>query len=111
MLTTAPTVTPPVPPTPVTRRSHGRPTDRIAGARRPEARATASPPMPLFARRSAPSTVTKLGQKPFRQEKSLLQVDRLILRLRPKGVSLGSTLRQFDSTEQSPQASHTRSLM
>jgi hypothetical protein len=29
-------------------------------------------------RRLAPSTVTKLGQKPLRQEKSLLQADRLI---------------------------------
>jgi hypothetical protein len=62
-------------------------------------------------RRTAPSTVTKLGQKPFRQVKSLLQVDRLILRFRPKGVSFGSTLRQLDSTEQSPHPSQTSALM
>jgi len=62
-------------------------------------------------RRIPPSIVTKLGQKPLRQEKSLLQVDRLIRRLRPNGVSLGSTLRQFDSIEQSPQPSQTSSLM
>lgn len=31
-----------------------------------------------FVRRVAPSTVTKLGQKPLRQEKSLLQAERLI---------------------------------
>ena len=64
-----------------------------------------------FFRRVAPSTVTKLGQKPLRQEKSLLQVERLIWRLRPNGVSFGSTLRQFDSTEQSPQPSQTSSLI
>ncbi len=44
----------------------------------------------VFVRRVAPSTVTKLGQKPLRQEKSLLQDDRLICRLRPNGVSFGS---------------------
>src|SRR5829696_7468738 len=111
MLMSAPTVTTPVPPTPVTSRSNGRSRVGTAGAARSAARASTSTPDIVFARRLAPSTVTKLGQKPFRQEKSLLQVDRLILRLRPKGVSLGSTLRQLDSTEQSPQASHTRSLM
>ena len=58
-----------------------------------------------------PSTVTKLGQKPFRQEKSLLQVLWLIRRLRPNSVSNGSTLRQLLCTEQSPQPSHTNSLM
>ena len=34
-----------------------------------------------------------------------------IWRLRPNGVSFGTTDRQFDSTEQSPQPSQTRSLM
>ena len=58
-----------------------------------------------------PSTLTKLGQKPFTHEKSLLQVLWLIVRLRPKGVSRGSTLKQFDCTEQSPQPSHTSSLI
>src|SRR5829696_3581421 len=111
MLIRAPTVTTPVPPTPVTRRSNGLSRAGRAGAGSCPARATASTPIPVLARRRAPSTVTKLGQNPLRHEKSLLQVDRLIRRLRPKGVSLGSTLRQFDSTEQSPHASQTRSLM
>ena len=62
-------------------------------------------------RGAAPCTVTKLGQKPFTQEKSLLQFDWSILRLRPNSVSTGVTDMQFDWTEQSPQPSHTRSLM
>jgi hypothetical protein len=55
--------------------------------------------------------VTKLGQKPLRQEKSRLQVFWLILRLRPNSVSAGSTDRQLLCTEQSPQPSQTSSLM
>ena len=55
--------------------------------------------------------VTKLGQKPPMQEKSLLQLFWLIRRLRPNGVSTGSTDRQFEATEQSPQPSQTRELM
>jgi hypothetical protein len=58
-----------------------------------------------------PSTVTKLGQKPLRQDMSLLQVDWLIWRLRPNSVSSGSTLMQLDCTPQSPQPSQTSSLM
>jgi hypothetical protein len=58
-----------------------------------------------------PSTVTKLGQKPFTQLKSLLQVLWLMRRLRPNSVSTGSTLRQLLCTAQSPQPSHTSSLM
>ena len=54
-----------------------------------------------------PSTVTKLGQKPLRQEKSLLHADWSIFRLRPNSVSTGTTERQFDCTEQSPQPSQT----
>ena len=41
----------------------------------------------------------------------MLQVDWLIARLRPKAVSRGSMDRQLDCTEQSPQPSHTASLM
>jgi len=41
----------------------------------------------------------------------LLQVDWLIVRLRPNSVSSGSTEMQFDCTEQSPQPSHTAGLM
>src|ERR1700752_234573 len=58
-----------------------------------------------------PCTVTKLGQKPSTQEKSLLQLDWLMRRLRPHSVSSGCTETQFDACEQSPQPSQTRSLM
>ena len=64
-----------------------------------------------LARILAPCTVTKDGQKPFTQEKSLLQLDWSIWRLRPNSVSTGCTATQFDCTEQSPQPSQTRSLM
>src|SRR3977135_3435734 len=59
----------------------------------------------------APCTVTKLGQKPLRQEKSLLQADWSMARLVPSSVSSGSTATQFDLTPQSPQPSHTAGLM
>ena len=55
--------------------------------------------------------MTKLGQKPLTQEKSLLQVDWSIVRLRPNSVSTGATDTQFDCTPQSPQPSQTSSLM
>jgi hypothetical protein len=55
--------------------------------------------------------VTKLGQKPFTQLKSLLQLLWLMRRLRPNSVSTGSTDRQLLCTLQSPQPSHTSSLM
>ena len=58
-----------------------------------------------------PCTVTKLGQNPLTQEKSLLQLDWSMRRLRPRRVSRGCTETQFDATEQSPQPSHTRWLM
>src|SRR3954463_6015967 len=67
------------------------------------------PPDPF--RRRPPSMVTKLGQKPFTQEKSLLHEDWLMARLRPSSVSSGSTERQFDLALQSPQPSQTRSLI
>src|ERR1700694_3726836 len=59
----------------------------------------------------APSTVTKDGQNPLTQEKSLLQLDWSMVRLRPHSVSSGCTDTQFDCTPQSPQPSHTSSLM
>ena len=65
--------------------------------------------MPFLSR--PPSTVTKLGQKPFTQEKSLLHEDWLMVRFLPSSVSSGSTDRQFDLALQSPQPSQTRSLM
>src|SRR3546814_1688146 len=52
-----------------------------------------------------PSTVTKLGQKPSRHERSLLQVDRSTVRLRPNSVSTGTTDRQLEAREQSPHPS------
>jgi hypothetical protein len=55
----------------------------------------------------APCTVTKDGQKPLTQEKSLLQLDWSIVRLRPNSVSSGCTETQFDLTPQSPQPSQT----
>src|SRR5690606_41759000 len=62
-------------------------------------------------RRPPPSTVTKLGQKPLTQEKSLLQLDWSMTRLRPNSVSSGFTETQLETTPQSPQPSQTRSLM
>src|SRR5262245_8323798 len=59
----------------------------------------------------APCTVTTLGQKPLRQEKSLLQADWSMARLVPSAVSSGTTATQFDFTPQSPQPSHTAGLM
>src|SRR5436190_9683927 len=58
-----------------------------------------------------PLTVTKLGQKPLTQEKSLLQVLWLMLRLRPNSVSCGCTATQLLCSEQSPQPSQTSSLI
>ena len=58
-----------------------------------------------------PLTVTKLGQKPLRQVKSLLQADWSIRRLRPSSVSCGWTATQLLATPQSPQPSQTSSLM
>ena len=62
-------------------------------------------------RRVPPSTVTKLGQKPSVQEKSLLQEDWLILRLRPSSVSSGSIDMQLVTLPQSPHPSQTALLM
>ena len=58
-----------------------------------------------------PATVTKLGQKPFRQDRSTLQLVGLMRRLRPSEVSTGSIAMQLDCAEQSPQFSHTCSLI
>ena len=71
--------------------------------------ALAATPVPRLS--LAPCTVTNDGQKPLRQEKSLLQLDWSISRLRPHSVSSGWIDTQFDCTPQSPQPSHTSSLM
>ena len=65
----------------------------------------------LVLARVAPLTVTKEGQKPSTQEKSLLQDDWLICRLRPSSVSSGSIAMQPETVEQSPQPSQTSGLM
>src|SRR6185503_6660752 len=102
----------PVPPTPVTTMLK---VFSIAGMTGSGSAAKVMPSVLTVAgtalRGVAPCTVTKDGQKPFTQEKSLLQFDWSIWRLRPNSVSTGCTATQFDCTEQSPQASQTRSLM
>ena len=76
----------PVPPTPVMRMPYGPSSagssgsGRIGNGTSPAAEARRSLP---------PFTVTKLGQKPLRQLKSLLQADWSIRRLRPNSVSAG----------------------
>ena len=57
--------------------------------------------------RGGPATVTKLGQKPLRQDRSTLQLVGLMRRLRPSAVSTGSIAMQLDCAEQSPQFSQT----
>src|SRR3546814_1364571 len=59
-------------------------------------------PSPLTAcclRMLPPWTVTKLGQKPFTQEKSLLQDDWSMARLRPNSVSTGTTRSEEHQSE------------
>src|SRR5581483_1770485 len=86
-----------------------RPTSGSAGS----GSVNAASPRPELARllSAPPCTDTKLGQKPSTQEKSLLQDDWLILRFLPNSVSTGSTDTQLEVLEQSPQPSHTSSLM
>mmetsp|Transcript_15310 Transcript_15310/g.36449 ORF Transcript_15310/g.36449 Transcript_15310/m.36449 type:complete len:206 (+) Transcript_15310:1652-2269(+) len=108
-----PMVMTPVPPTPATTMPQASSAFGMTGSGSAPSAASKGLLRPSFLGflSSPPSTVTKLGQKPFTQEKSLLQVFWLIWRLRPKSVSSGSTDRQLDCTEQSPQPSHTSSLM
>src|SRR5579863_1352839 len=108
-----PIVTTPVPPTPVTRIPYGLASagSTGCGSVAKSGSAALSPIAAWGFLTCAPSAVTKLGQKPFTHEKSLLHDDWLILRFAPSGVSSGSTDKQFDCTEQSPQPSQTASLM
>src|SRR5262245_42718660 len=106
-------VTTPVPPTPVTSMVKGRASDGCFGSGT-LASWLETPVSVVFlaARRTlAPCTVTKLGQKPLTQEKSLLHADWSIARLVPSSVSSGATATQLDFTPQSPQPSHTAGLM
>src|SRR3954467_13418390 len=107
MPTMALSVTTPVPPTPAIRISVDPVGTNVASGK--GGRAVESS---LTVRRGRASvTVTKEGQNPLTQEKSLLQLDWSITRLRPSSVSSGWTARQLDSIEQSPQPSQTAALM
>jgi hypothetical protein len=107
MASSAPTVTTPVPPTPVITMLKVWPIAGRAGAGRSGRVRAAGAGL----RTLAPSRVTKDGQKPLRQEKSLLQADWSISRFRPSSVSSGRMATQFDWTPQSPQPSQTSGLM
>ncbi|MNE58602.1 hypothetical protein D3C80_1536430 [compost metagenome] len=109
MPSSAPTVVTPLPPTPGRRMFQGRCSSGWRGSGR--AMNSALRPTASGLRRLPPCTVTKLGQKPSTQLKSLLQEFWSISRLRPNSVSSGSTDRQLDLTLQSPQPSHTAGLM
>ena len=76
----------PVPPTPVTTMPYGPVEHGQLGLGQDRERHVAGQPRTLRSR--PPLTVTKLGQKPLRQVKSLLQADWSIRRLRPSSVSL-----------------------
>ena len=105
-------VTTPVPPTPETRMEKGcAPMAGNAGSGGAASALDDCRSRALALRGFAPCTVTKDGQKPLTQEKSLLHEDWSILRLRPNSVSSGCTETQFDFTPQSPQPSQTSSLM
>ena len=110
---TALIVTTPVPPTPVTSIEYGPVRSGCLGSGRLDDNCSKSPlpaaPFDFFT--LAPCSVTKLGQKPSRHEKSLLQEDWSIARLRPSSVSSGMTDTQFDFLPQSPQPSQTAGLM
>ena len=110
-----PMVITPVPPTPATTMPQGSApgcsVGKFGSSMAPSAAGVRSFLGAVCLRSCPPSTVTKLGQKPFRQLKSLLQLLWLMLRLRPNSVSSGSTDRQLLCTPQSPQPSHTSSLM
>src|SRR3954468_17389667 len=82
---------------------------KVGSGRSPKPWSAPATAVPL--RGLPPCTVTQLGQKPLTQEKSLLQEDWSMTRLRPNSVSMGTTDMQLDVALQSPQPSHTRSLM
>ena len=104
-------VTTPVPPTPsMIDDQPSLSSGNCAGSGTPSS-GSAFPAMPSALRILAPCTVTKDGQKPLTQEKSLLQLDWSMRRLRPNSVSTGWIETQFDCTPQSPQPSQTSSLM
>ena len=100
------TVTTPVPPTPAMR------TFAASGPSGKGKRARRASKFLAGARLGrAPRKVTIAGQNPARQEMSLLQAVWLIARFTPSSVGSGSMAAQLDCTEQSPQPSHTASLI
>ena len=108
MPSSAPMVTTPVPPMPGTRMLYGSSSAGSVGIGSLEKSAS---PLPLFLRKPPPWMVTNEGQKPFTQEKSLLQELWSIARLRPNSVSSGRIDTQLDFTPQSPQPSQTSELI
>ena len=105
-----PMVMTPVPPTPATTMPQACVSGACTGWGMSLRGIGAVEPLPFFFS-CPPSTVTKLGQKPLTQLTSLLQLLWLMVRLRPNSVSRGSMDRQLLCTPQSPQPSHTSSLM
>ena len=103
-------VSTPVPPTPDTTVFQGIDRSGRLGSGR-EGRSVMGCADEAGCRGAPPTTDMKLGQKPLRQLKSVLQAFWSICRFRPRSVSLGITERQFDSALQSPQPSQTASLM
>ena len=99
---TWPTVATPVPPMPANKRAarSGMP-DRAAARGSRRARRRLGPGV----------TVTNAGQSPSMQLMSRLHESWWMRVLRPNGVSTGCTLRQFETSPQWPQPSHTPSLM
>ena len=112
----APQVTIPPPPMPANRPRQGDAASASVGSGRPTAssasraahRAAGSLPLACGA---SDFVVTKLGQNPLRQDRSVLQLVGLMRRLRPCSVSTGSMAMQCDCAVQSPQFSQTRSLI
>ena len=96
MPSTAPMVTTPVPPTPsMIDAQPSLSSGNCCGSGTPSS-GSVLPAMPSALRILAPCTVTKDGQKPLTQEKSLLQLDWSMRRLRPNSVSTGWIETQFD---------------
>ena len=81
----APDVTMPPPPMPANRPRHGLAVDGMTGCCRPAANSPSRACQCGSASGApgGPATVTKLGQKPFRHDRSTLQLVGLIRRLRP----------------------------
>ena len=102
-------VTTPVPPMPVTRMFQGCSKPVLNTGSGSASKSIAAFGLRFF--RPPPVTVTKLGQKPLTQLKSLLQLDWSISRLRPNSVSSGRIETQLEASPQSPQPSHTAGLM